>query len=152
MLQDNFNSVSKIPTALNATLGMDQQSTLAPMSYYTVTTPGQSWQAQHGNGGDGYSNLDEYTFGLNPKSGSSCNPITVPLDMTTGTFRYTRRHSSLTPLNYRVWYSTDLGTWTKDTGAIEGAPVPAGELETVLVTLSSSLLAEPALFIQIRAE
>jgi autotransporter-associated beta strand protein len=118
------------------------------------------WAAFHGiTGGqsgdddqDGLNNLDEYAFGLDPKSGSSSNPIAVPLDKTTGTFRYTRRHASLTPLTYSVWYSIDLAEWTEDTGATEGPPEVHGDLETVPATLSSALLSNPKLFIQVRAE
>jgi hypothetical protein len=55
-------------------------------------------------------------------------------------------------MNYTVWYSTDLGTWAKDSGATEGSPVVNGEVETVPVSLSSGLLSNPKLFIQVRAE
>jgi hypothetical protein len=93
MLQDNFNSVSEIPTAFNATL-----------------------------------------------------------DMTTRTFRYNRCKPSVTGLSHSIWYSTNLTTWSRDTRAVQGRPTTNGELETVPITLSNSLLAEPKLFIQIRAE
>ncbi len=102
---------------------------------------------------DGLSNEEEYAFGLLPQSGASVNPIAVPLDKATGTFRYTRRDSSLTDLTYRVWYSENLTSWTEDTGAIEGVPVLNGEVETVPVTLSV-LPGNPLpakLFIQVRA-
>jgi len=101
---------------------------------------------------DGLSNADEYAFGLDPTGGSSVNPIAVPLDNATGTFSYTRRDQSLTSLSYSVWYSTDLGSWTEDTGAVEGTPVLSGEVETVPVTISNSLLSNSKLFIQVRAE
>jgi autotransporter-associated beta strand protein len=118
------------------------------------------WEAFHALAGgqtgdddqDGLDNLDEYAFGLNPKNGSSSNPISVPLDKTTGTFHYTRRHASLTPLTYSVWYSTDLAGWSEDTGAVQGLPTVSGEVETVPVTLTGALLANPKLFIQVRAE
>jgi autotransporter-associated beta strand protein len=102
---------------------------------------------------DGLSNEEEYAFGLLPQSGASVNPIAVPLDKATGTFRYTRRDSSLTDLTYRVWYSENLTSWTEDTGATEGVPVLNGEVETVPVTLSA-LPGNPLpakLFIQVRA-
>ena len=101
---------------------------------------------------DGLANIEEYAFGLDPKSGAAVNPITVPLDKTTGTFTYTRRHASLTPLSYTIWYSTDLGTWTEDSGANEGIPIVNGDLESVPVTLSSGLLSNPKLFLQVRTE
>jgi autotransporter-associated beta strand protein len=103
---------------------------------------------------DGVLNLEEYTFGLLPKNGSSVSPITTQLDEATGTFSYTRRKSSLTTLTYSVWYSTSLeaGSWIKDTGATEGAPTLVGDVETVPLTISTSLLAHQQLFIQVRAE
>ncbi|MCB1130986.1 MAG: hypothetical protein KDN05_07645 [Verrucomicrobiae bacterium] len=103
---------------------------------------------------DGMTNLEEYAFGLIPNSGSSVNPIAVPLDKPTGTFSYTRRDPSLQnpALTYTVWHSTDLSGLTQDTGAVEGTPVLNGEVETVPVTISNSLLSNPKLFIQVRAE
>lgn len=131
---------------------------------YTVTASDfDSWSSSFGlTGGasgdddaDGLTNFEEYAFGLIPNSGSSVNPITAPLNNTTGKFSYTRRKQSLgTNLIYSVWFSTDLATWTKDTGATEGTPVPSGDNETVEVTLSTApgnpLPAK--LFIQVRAE
>ncbi len=102
---------------------------------------------------DGLSNQEEYAFGLLPNSGSSVNPITVALDKSTGTFSYTRRDSSLAPLNYSIWYSTDLVTWAEDTNATEGTPSLSSGVETVPVTLSN-LPGNPLpakLFIQVRA-
>jgi len=101
---------------------------------------------------DGLANMGEYAFGLDPKDGASANPITVPLDKTTGTFTFIRRNASLTSLGYTIWYSTDLGTWTEDVGATEGIPIVNGDLETVHVSLSSGLLSNPKLFIQVRIE
>jgi len=103
---------------------------------------------------DGLSNGQEYAFGLLPNSGASVNPIAVPLDKSTGTFSYTRRDAALAPLNYSVWYSTDLAVWTEDSGATEGVPVLNGNVETVPVTLSA-LPGNPLpgkLFIQVRAD
>lgn len=101
---------------------------------------------------DGLSNFEEYAFGLNPTSGAEVNPIAVPLEKSTGTFSYTRRTQSLTSLSYSVWYSTDLSSWTEDTGAVEGTPAVSGEVETVPVTISNALLSNTKLFIQVRAE
>jgi hypothetical protein len=130
---------------------------------YTVTaTDYDSWASSFNlTGGstgdddnDGYSNLEEYAFGLIPNSGSSANPIVVQLNPGTGAFSYTRRNPSLPnpALNYSVWYSTDLTTWSEDAGAIPGTPVLNGEVETVPVTISAGLLANPKLFIQVRAD
>ena len=101
---------------------------------------------------DGVTNFEEYAFGLIPNSGSSVNPIAAQLDKGTGNFSYTRRTQSLTGLTYSVWYSTDLATWTEDTGAVEGTPAVSGEVETVPVTISGSLLTNPKLFLQVRAQ
>jgi hypothetical protein len=61
--------------------------------------------------GDGLTNQQEYAFGLNPTLGSSVNPITVPLDKTTGTFTYTRRATpAASGLTYTVFTSSDLDT------------------------------------------
>ena len=120
-----------------------------------------SWKTANGvTGGedddddsDGLTNFEEYAFGLDPTGGSSVNPITIPLSKGAGTFTYTRRDPSLPDpsLTYSIWYSTDLVTWLEDTGAVEGSTTLNGEVETVPVTISSSLLANPKLFIQVRA-
>ncbi len=105
------------------------------------------------NDGDGLTNFQEYAFGLSPISGSSVNPISVRLNKTAKTFSYIRRDTTKTDLNYSVWFSTNLSTWIEDTGATEGTPVLAGEVETVQVTLSSlpGNPLPPSLFIQVRA-
>jgi autotransporter-associated beta strand protein len=129
---------------------------------YTVTaTPCETWGSTYGlaagtEGGDldndGMTNFEEYSFGLIPNSGSSVNAFAVPFNKATGTFSYTRRTQSLTGLNYTVWYSTDLTGWTQDTTAVQGTPSVSGEVETVPVTLTGTLLTNPKLFIQVRAE
>jgi autotransporter-associated beta strand protein len=129
---------------------------------YTVTaTPYETWGSTYGlaagtEGGDldndGLTNFEEYSFGLIPNSGSSVNAFALPFNKATGTFSYTRRTQSLTGLNYTVWYSTDLTGWTQDTTAVQGTPSVSGEVETVPVTLTGSLLTNPKLFIQLRAE
>ncbi|MDP3850030.1 MAG: hypothetical protein Q8Q59_05975, partial [Luteolibacter sp.] len=101
---------------------------------------------------DGLTNQQEYAFGLNPTLGSSVNPITVPLDKTTGTFTDTRRKLSLgTPLAYTVKTSTDLAIWTP--ASISGVSITtAGDIETVVVTLSGAPLGAPKLFVRVSAE
>ncbi len=122
-----------------------------------------AWAMVHGISGgpsddddkDGRTNREEYAFALLPNNGSSSNPISVPFSHLTGTFSYTRRNSALTaPLAYTVWYSTSLeaGNWMKDAAAVQGTPVLNGDIETVPVTISPSLLTHPKLFIQVRAE
>lgn len=116
--------------------------------------------AQGSEGGDldndGLTNQEEYAFGLIPNSGASVNPITVNLDKTTGTFRYTRRATpATTGLTYTVWTSTDLATWAQDNAATLSQNVigTAGGVETVEVTITGTLpLAQPKLFIQVRAQ
>ncbi|MCF7730558.1 MAG: hypothetical protein K9N23_02680 [Akkermansiaceae bacterium] len=103
--------------------------------------------------GDGMSNQQEYAFGLNPVSGESCNPIRAPLNKAAGTFSYTRRATpATTGLAYAIWTSTNMQVWTRDTGATEGTVSTVGDVETVPVTLSSGLLANPKLFVRVEAQ
>ncbi|MCU0796079.1 MAG: autotransporter-associated beta strand repeat-containing protein [Akkermansiaceae bacterium] len=132
------------------------------LAYVIATNDYENWGALYGLAAgseagdldnDGLTNEEEYAFGLIPNSGSSVNPIVVPFDKTTGTFSYTRRATpTSTGLSYTVWTSTDLGTWTQDTGATEGTITTSGEVQTVPVTISPSLLSNPRLFIQVRAD
>jgi hypothetical protein len=102
---------------------------------------------------DGQDNASEYAFGLNPSSGSSLNPIAVPLNKATGKFSYTRRTQSLTGLTYKVFTSTTLATWVQDTGATVNVSGPVADVETVEITLSAAApLAAPRLFIRVVAE
>ena len=105
------------------------------------------------NDGDGLTNQQEYAFGLNPTLGSSANPITAPLDKTTGMFTYTRRATPLTTgLTYSVLISTDLAIWTEDITATQTVTGTVGDVETVDVTLSGTPpLTDPALFVRIQA-
>ncbi|MEI7954951.1 MAG: LamG-like jellyroll fold domain-containing protein, partial [Verrucomicrobiota bacterium] len=132
------------------------------LSHYHNAPPTLSyadWATAHGIGGqpasgdadgDGMSNFQEYAFGLNPTSGSSVNPISVPFNKATGTFSYTRTVN--TGLTYTVWHSADLVTWTS-TGATQGTPVASGgDIETVPVTLDASLLSAAKLFVRVQAQ
>ncbi len=101
---------------------------------------------------DGMTNFQEFAFGLIPNDSSSVDPIAMPLDHATGVFSYRRRAQALTNLTYTIWYSTDLATWVRDNGATEGTPTVNGEVEIMPITLTNSLLANPALFIQVRAD
>ena len=129
-----------------------------------IGTDYDTWKSANGvTGGpgadddsDGLTNFEEYAFGLDPTGGSSINPIALPLDKTAKTFSYTRRAASLPDpvLDYTVWFSSDLITWTKDTSASQSVTGTVGEVETVEVTIST-LPGEPLpakLFIQVRAE
>ncbi len=105
--------------------------------------------------GDGLTNQQEYAFGLNPTLGSSVNPITVPLDQTTGMFTYTRRATpEAAGLTYTVLTSTDLDTWLPDVDATAGQNLigTADGVETVEVTLSGiKPLAATKLFVRVEA-
>ena len=104
---------------------------------------------------DGLDNAFEYAFGLNPTSGGSVNPITVPVDPAGGTFTYTRRTQSLTGLTYKVFTSTTLadGDWVEDTGATLDVSTPVDNVETVEVTLSAPApLTAPKLFVRVVSE
>jgi len=104
--------------------------------------------------GDGLTNDQERIFGLDPTSGSSANPFSVPLDATAGSFSYTRRDDALTGLTYTLWTSPNLqpGSWAEDTGAVQTPGTPdANGVETVSVTLSPALLTGPRLFVRMQA-
>jgi autotransporter-associated beta strand protein len=104
--------------------------------------------------GDGMSNQAEFAFGLNPSSSSSCNPIKVPFDKTSGTFSYTRRATpASTGLAYTVWTSTDLKTWTQDSAASAGQTVSAtnGDVQTVAVHVTTAPTAGK-LFVRVKAQ
>jgi fibronectin-binding autotransporter adhesin len=130
------------------------------LTYVVTATDYDTWKSANGvTGGenddddsDGLTNHEEYAFGLDPTGGSEVNAIIVPFNKTNGTLSYTRRTQSLTGLTYTVWYSTDLSGWTEDTTAVQGMPSVSGEVETVPVTLTGTLLTNPKLFIQVRAE
>ena len=118
------------------------------------------WAAFHGiTGGqvgdhdhDGLTNFAEYAFGLDPTNGASAQPVISMPNPNTGNFTYTRRRTSLSGLAHTVWTSSSLSGWTKDTGAIQSIVSSSGDVETVQVTLSSSLLTNPKLFVRIAAE
>ena len=86
--------------------------------------------------GDGMTNFQEFAFGLNPNSGASVNPVTVPPHKDTGKFRYTR--GATTGLTYTVWTSTNLANWDGPAAVTEEVVVPpdANQVETVEVTLT----------------
>lgn len=100
--------------------------------------------------GNRLTNNEDRIWGLDPTNASSVSPISIPLDAT-GRFSFTRRDDALTGLTYEVWTSTDLLVWTEDTAAVMTPGSPMDEVETVAVTLSPILLAEPRLFFQVRA-
>jgi alpha-galactosidase len=101
--------------------------------------------------GDGLSNDYERIWGLNPTNAASRNPFTSTTGLAAGTFRYTRRAVALSGLSYTVWTSTNLTTWTQDTGAVQTPGTPVAEVETVTVNLSPALLGGQRLFVRVRA-
>ena len=105
------------------------------------------------NDGDGLTNQQEYAFGLDPTLGTSVNPVTVPLDKTTGMFTYTRRATpAATGLTYTVETSTDLAAWPEDASATQNVTGTVGDVETVEVTLSGTPpLTDPSIFVRIKA-
>ncbi len=101
--------------------------------------------------GDGLTNNEERIWGLDPTTASSSNPYAAPLDIDALTFSYTRRDPALTGFTYSVWTSTDLLTWTEDTGAIQTPGPLVDEVETVSVTLTTTPV-DGRLFMRIVAE
>ena len=141
---NGFQLVEAVPA------GSDYDTWAGSIAGFTDTA------ADHDPDGDGMTNQQEYAFGLDPTRSSSCSPITVPLDKTTGRFKYTRRANPVsTGLAYTVWTSPDLGTWTKDGGATSGQTVESTSrdgVETVAVTLTGWPLTDSKLFVRVHAE
>jgi hypothetical protein len=102
---------------------------------------------------DGRDNGFEYAFGLNPVSGGSVNPFVVPFSPATGTFTYSRRKPSLTGLDYRYEYSTDLGTvWQDLVPALPEVSNNGDPVESITIEVPAALLDEPRLFIRLIAD
>jgi autotransporter-associated beta strand protein len=116
-------------------------------SFYGIAGAGPAADSD----GDTLSNAGEYAFGLDPTSGSSVTPTTVPLNKQTGKFTYTRRKPSLTGLGYSIETSLNLAGWAVDAGATESVTAVVGDVETVEVTVSAALLTAPKLFVRVLA-
>ncbi|MCB1131356.1 MAG: hypothetical protein KDN05_09525, partial [Verrucomicrobiae bacterium] len=101
---------------------------------------------------DGLTNFDEYAFGLDPQSGASVNPISEQLDNGTGVFKYTRRATpGTTGVAYTYESSTTLsGAWDPFTPDSETSD-SATPVEEITVDIPDALLAEPKLFIRVKA-
>jgi hypothetical protein len=102
--------------------------------------------------GDGMTNDHERIWGLDPTSTASSNPITNTAALrSNGNLTYTRRTTTLTGLTHTVWTSTNLTTWTQDTGATQTVNSTTNNVQTVTVKLSNALLTQPKLFVRVRA-
>lgn len=102
--------------------------------------------------GDGLSNDHERIWGLNPTNAVDSDPYTTIAALkTTGNFTYTRRTPSLSGLTYTVWTSTDMATWTQDTGATQTVNSTVANVQTVTVKVSNALLTGAKLFIRVQA-
>ncbi|MGL5019976.1 MAG: hypothetical protein ACRDBP_17715 [Luteolibacter sp.] len=131
----NIDSVKQLDNVSISTLpaaGADYQT--------WATDNGVTGTATDDDDSDGLSNFNEYAFGLDPKSGSSVNPITAQLDKATGTLSYSRRTQSLSKLTYAVRSSSTFAHngWTtlvKGTDYTETVST-SGEVETVTITLT----------------
>ena len=99
--------------------------------------------------GNGMTNREARLWGLDPTDSSAVSPITVPINAA-GSFSYTRRAVALSSASYEIWTSTDLVTWTKDTGAVQTPGTAVDEVETVSVTLAATPV-DGKLFAQVRA-
>jgi alpha-galactosidase len=104
--------------------------------------------------GDGLTNNQERAWGLDPTSGASANPVSVPFNASTGTLTYTRRNPALnTALSYRYEWSGTLapGDWDPFTPANELAN-GASPVESVIITLPAELLTGTKIFVRVVAE
>ena len=141
-----FNGFQLIPVAAPPATDYDDWMATFP----SITAPADKLSTADPDG-DGLTNQEEYAFGLDPSSGSSVNPITVPLDKTTGMFSYTRRATpAITGLTYTVQTSTDLATWTTDVGSAETI-VTAGDVQTVTFTVTNPAV-DGKLFVRVKAQ
>ncbi len=101
---------------------------------------------------DGMTNGEERIWGLDPTSPSSSKPITNTAALrSNGNLTYTRRTTTLSGLTYTVWTSTNLSTWTQDTGATQTVNSTTNNVQTVTVKLSNALLSQPKRFVRVQA-
>ena len=105
----------------------------------------------HDDDRDGWSNHFEYSFGLNPALPSG-NPVSFLSTALGPHLTYTRRKQSLTGLHYSIWSSSDLMSWSVDTGASQAATAISGtDVESVAVSLSPPMVPHARRFVRISA-
>ncbi len=142
-----FNGFQLIP--VEAPTATDYDDWMA--TFPSITEPADKLSTADPDG-DGLTNQEEYAFGLNPTLGTSVNPITVPLNKTTGMFTYTRRATpAITGLTYTVETSTDLAIWPTDVTATQTVTGTVGDVQTVDVTVTGAPLTAPSIFVRIKA-
>lgn len=101
--------------------------------------------------GDGLSNEYERIFGLDPTDPSSSSPYWSAFDPAIGSFGYTRRSKSLSNMNSKVWYSTDLEEWFEDNAAVQTLDSVTNDVEFMGVAIDPLLFSEPRLFFRVEA-
>jgi autotransporter-associated beta strand protein len=105
----------------------------------------------HDDDRDGWSNHFEYSFGLNPALPSG-SPVSFLSTASGPHLTYTRRKQSLTGLHYSIWVSSDLMSWTVDSGASQSATtIPGTGMESVAVSLSPPMVPHARRFVRISA-
>ncbi|MCX6879503.1 MAG: autotransporter-associated beta strand repeat-containing protein [Verrucomicrobia bacterium] len=123
-------------TTLELVYTVGGPSPYATWAARTFAKPFTDTDPAHDPDGDGLSNQQEFAFGLDPTTGSSANPVTVPLKQGTHQFTYTRYAAS--GLSYQVWTSVDLQTWNGPAALTEIVSTPDSKgVVTVQVTLTS---------------
>jgi autotransporter-associated beta strand protein len=158
--------ITGTPTTVNLPAGITEPATVTisgnnlVLTVGTATSDYATWSGPSGynliggptgdDDNDGFTNFEEYAFGLNPTSGSSVSPVTAP-NKTTGTFTYTRRRQSLTHLTYSYKSSTNLTGWNSFTPPVPVVSDNGNPVETITVTLPAALLAEDSLFLRVEA-
>ena len=91
-------------------------------------------------------NFAEFAFGLLPNNGNSNNPITEPFRKDTGILSYTKRPE----FSFVIQTSTDLVEWLTDSGASQSVISQEGDVETVQVVISPTLLIAPKRFVRVQ--
>ncbi len=140
------NEVQAIMTAANP--GSNPFTAWINANYPTLSDKTPGGDPDH----DGMTNDQEFTFGLDPSSGASVNPIIALPNKTTGIFSYTRLNPTVSGRTYTIKTSTTLSGWTTDAGASQVVTATNGDVQTVTVTLSGALLSQPKLFVRVSAE